>query len=160
MSDDDQRLGLGEITEQSAFVRLLETKARVKMLDVLMRHSYAALSQSQIADRANLDQTTVSRNIDVFEDLGVVEVEDGWPTEYQIDRDSAVVRGLEQAQTALLEHSERLVEDDVRQLEDCREWTPVAELSEEELQTLGPVSGPGESVLHANDPDSAVATNV
>ena len=115
MSDPVVRSSPSSVTENSAFVRLLETKARVKMLDVLMRDSYVALDQTELAERAGVDQSTVSRNVEVFEDLGVVEVFDGRPTEYQIDLENSVVQALRQAQTGLLEHTQRLHDEDVRE---------------------------------------------
>lgn len=127
MAPSVQQSESDELAEHSAFVRLLETKTRVKVLDVLMRHSYVPLTESEIADRAGVDQSAVNRNIDVFVDLGVVAVNDGWPTEYRVDRESEVVQGLEAAQTNLLEHTERLHEDDVEQAESTHEWETLSE---------------------------------
>lgn len=127
MSDPVVQSTPSSVTENSAFVRLLETKARVKMLDVLMRDSYVALDQSELAERAGVNQSTVSRNIEVFEDLGVVEASEGRPTEYRVDLDDSVVEGLEQAQTGLLKHTRRLHDGDVKKQEDCPEWQSLSD---------------------------------
>lgn len=136
MPSDGQQEDLEQVTEGSPFVRLLETKARVKMLDVLLRHSYASLSEEEIAERAGLNQSSVNRNIEVFEDLGVVQSESNWPVRYQVDTSSSVVEGLEQAQLNLLEHSERLTADDVKQRDDQKEWIPIEDLSDGDLRIL------------------------
>lgn len=122
MTDPVVQSSPSSVAESSAFVRLLETKARVKMLDVLMRDSYVALDQTELAERAGVNQSTVSRNIEVFEDLGVVEVSDGRPKEYRIDLEDSVVQGLRQAQTGLLEYTRRLHNEDVHKQEDRPEW--------------------------------------
>jgi DNA-binding transcriptional ArsR family regulator len=127
MSDPVVQSTPSSVTENSAFVRLLETKARVKMLDVLMRDSYVALDQSELAERAGVNQSTVSRNINVFEDLGVVEASESRPTEYRIDLDDTVVQGLRQAQTGLLKHTRRLHDGDVDRQEDRPEWQSVSD---------------------------------
>ena len=125
MSDPVVQSSPSSVTENSAFVRLLETKARVKMLDVLMRDSYVALDQGELAERAGVDQSTVSRNIEVFEDLGVVEVSEGRRKEYRVNLEDSVVQGLRQAQTGLLKHTQRLHDRDVKKQP---EWQSLSDL--------------------------------
>lgn len=145
-----------EVAENSAFVRLLETKARVKMLDVLLRHSYVSLSQSEIAERAGVNQSTVSRNVGVFDDLGVIEVSDGHPTTYRVDRESSLVQSLQTAQTTLLEYTGRLHENDVEQLEDRLEWQPMPDDLRDECLSGSPTSE--EQSSEASRPESVATT--
>jgi DNA-binding IclR family transcriptional regulator len=118
-----------------------------------------ALNQSQVAERAGVNQSTVSRNIGVFEELGVVEVSDGRPTEYRINRESSIVQGLQQAQMNLLEHTDRLLDDDVEQLEDRPEWQPMEDTQREEQDAFAsPYRGNHRELGCGSEP--SVATEV
>jgi DNA-binding IclR family transcriptional regulator len=106
------------------------------LLDVMLRHSYASMTEETLAERADLNQSTVNRNIEIFQDLGIVEQDGSWPAEYTVNADSVVIEGFRQAKRSLLDQADRLHEDDVEQLEDKTEWIPLEELDDGEIQAV------------------------
>jgi DNA-binding transcriptional ArsR family regulator len=80
------------------------------MLDVFLGKHYTELTRSDVAELSGLDPATVSRNIDVFVDLGVIE-----PTRavgksqlYSVNTDADLVKALGKARDELRQHGDRL----------------------------------------------------
>jgi len=99
-------------TDQSSFVQLLGRESRARMLDVFLGKHYTELTQSDVAELSGLDPATVSRNIDVFVDLGVIE-----PTRavgksqlYSVNTDADLVKALGKARDELRQHGQTLNE--------------------------------------------------
>lgn len=114
MSHNGERVNLADAADESPFVRLLETRGRVKILDIFMVHGYTELTQSELAEMADIDQGTVCRNVRVLEDLDVVnEVSETQPYEYRLNLDSPVVSALREAQIKLAPDTAVLKQDDV-----------------------------------------------
>lgn len=93
----------------SPFVRLLRTESRVRMLDVLLGKHYEELRASEIAELANIDPTTVNRNIDALVAGGLVdkyEAEDG--AVYRINHENEAAEAFATARTRLFDHSKTL----------------------------------------------------
>jgi DNA-binding IclR family transcriptional regulator len=100
---------LADITEGSAFVSLLNSEGQVKLLDVFLTKSYAWLSQEELAEYADVDQSTVSRNLKTLIDIGAVRTntdvsEDS--THYALDEGAEFVDALQEVHLQLLPHAE------------------------------------------------------
>ncbi|MEY7851458.1 winged helix-turn-helix domain-containing protein [Natrarchaeobius sp. A-rgal3] len=91
MSDQRPR----SYTDNSAFVRLLETEGRVRVLDVLLRRPGVELTAADISKLAGIDESTFSRNKDVLESFDIVETEyrDGHAV-YTLNTESEIVEVL------------------------------------------------------------------
>lgn len=97
---------LRRTTDESAFVKLLATEGRVRILDVLLRKPHVTLTRSEIAELAGVDPTTFDRNKDILEQLGCLESTNGSRrTEYSLDTEHPVVRALGTARAELLEYT-------------------------------------------------------
>jgi len=97
-------------TDASAFVRLLETEGRVRMLDVLLGKHYTTLTVSGIAELAEVHETTVYRNIQKLEDADLVRsvgTPDG-PAQYQLNKSNEAARLLQKFHGELLTRSSDL----------------------------------------------------
>jgi len=130
MGANGSELDLSDVSDDSPLVRLLETRSRVKVLDALVRHSYAALTEGEIAEFSGVDQSTVNRNLPVIIDLGLVRRVEEWPARYQLVQDHPVVEGLEKMQLYLMGDSDRLKQSDVPRRGDDQDWetpTPTRE---------------------------------
>lgn len=97
-------------TEASAFARLLGSQARVKMLDVFLGKHYTELTVPEIAQLADIHETTVHRNIDDLLDFGIVEHSGkvGRAQQYRLNKDSRVARILGRARAELMEQSDEI----------------------------------------------------
>lgn len=100
---------LADITEGSAFVGLLNSEGQVKLLDVFLTKSYAWLSQEELAEYADVNQSTVSRNLQTLVDIGAVRVNDDVSadsTHYALNERAAFVDALQEVHLQLLPHAE------------------------------------------------------
>lgn len=97
-------------SEASPFVRLFNTASRVKIVDVLLRKHYSPLTTKEIAEYANIDRSSVTRNLPVLEEIGVVKEADkiGNARRYQIDKSSQIAKALASAQEELFKHTEEV----------------------------------------------------
>lgn len=91
-------------TDASSFVRLFETVGRVRILDVLLGKHYTTLSVSDIAQLAEVHDTTVYRNIQELEDAGLVEAVDSksGSVRYRLNKNNEVSKLLQKAHRELL----------------------------------------------------------
>lgn len=94
----------------SAFVNLLETPSRVRILDVFLRKHYTELTAAKAADLAGIDPSTFHRNVGVFEDIGVIEKADevAGAQRYRLNEDNPVAKAFGKAQHELLEHAPQI----------------------------------------------------
>ena len=89
-------------TDNSAFVRLLETEGRVRILDVLLRRPYSTLTAGEISKLAGFDTSTFSQNKDELESLDIVETDhDDEQTVYSLNTETEIVQVLGQVHTEL-----------------------------------------------------------
>jgi len=96
--------------DASTFVRLLETSSRVRILDVFLRKHYTELTAAKAADLAGIDVSTFHRNVDVFEEMGVVEEaeEVAGAQRYRLNEESPVAKAFGKAQHELLDHAQKI----------------------------------------------------
>lgn len=94
--------------EASPFVRLFRTESRVRIIDVLLRKHYEPLSTKEIAEYADIDRSSVTRNLPVLKEIAVVLEADkiGNTRRYKINKQSPVAQALAEAQEQLFDHSE------------------------------------------------------
>lgn len=92
-----------DYVENSPFVRLLATPTNVKLLDVFLRNHFQELTASELAKYADVDQSSISRNIDQLVEEGIIEKtrtnENG--QHYQLNKDNPAAKGFAQAQAEL-----------------------------------------------------------
>ena len=103
MSQDN----LQTTTDESAFVKLLGTEGRVRILDVLLRKPHVTLTRAEIAELAGIDPTTFDRNKEILRQLGLLNIKNliGHTTENTINTDSHISKVLGTARSELLEHA-------------------------------------------------------
>lgn len=94
-------------SEASPFVRLFKTASRVKIVDTLLRKHYSPLTTKEIAEYADIDRSSVTRNLPVLQEIGVVKEADkiGNARRYQIDKSSQIAKALAAAQEELFKHA-------------------------------------------------------
>lgn len=103
---------LGQYADDSAFVRLLSTKGRVRILDVLLRQHSSELTAAEIVEAANIDEATFSRNKDVLMELDMVTSnENHSPITYTINIDNPIVQVLGRAHTELMRFNPSVVDN-------------------------------------------------
>lgn len=111
MSERTERLDAnGSYADASTFVRLLETPSRVRILDVFLRKHYTELTAAKAADLAGIDVSTFHRNVEVFEEMGVIEEaeEVAGAQRYRLNEDSPVAKAFGKAQHELLDHAQKI----------------------------------------------------
>lgn len=99
-------------SDASPLVQLFKTESRVRMVDVLLRKHYQPLTTRELATLADIDRSTVTRNLDVLHEIGVIEEVEQVSNarRYQINTDSQVVKALGKAQWELFEISDTVPE--------------------------------------------------
>lgn len=97
-------------SDASPFVRLLQTPSRVKIIDVFLGKHYEELKSHEIADLAGIDRSSVTRNISILEEAGIIEQcgKEGNAPQYRLNTDSEVSKSLGKTQDSLLRHSEEI----------------------------------------------------
>ena len=110
-SESDEGTEPEAYVDRSGLVRLLGTPGRTKMMAVFLGTREAELTGAEIAKFAGIDKSTVSRNIDVLVQLGIIEEARtvGNSVLYRLDSDSEVSKALGKAQQELLSDLEVLV---------------------------------------------------
>jgi len=93
-------------SEASPFVRLFQTEGQVRIVDVFLRKQYKALTTREIAEFAGIDRSTVSRNLSVLQDIGLIIDADkvGNAPRYQTNTEHPVIKSLEEAQYELFKY--------------------------------------------------------
>lgn len=105
--------------EASPFVRLFETEGRARVVDTLLGERDVALSQQEIADAADIDKSTVYRNMDALVDIGAVtetEPRHG-PKLYQANMEFPAMQALCAAREELLPHGTSIEFDQIQRSE-------------------------------------------
>lgn len=112
MTSSSDSTAIDNYADTSTFVRLLATKGRVRILDVLLRRPASKLTASQISEAAGIDPGTFSRNKDVLIEFDIVKSDkvDG-KTYYQIDLENPVVQILGEAHNELMRYAPEYVEN-------------------------------------------------
>jgi DNA-binding transcriptional ArsR family regulator len=95
-------------TDESAFVKLLGTEGRVRILDVLLRKPHVTLTRAEIAELAGVDPTTFDRNKDVLEQLNCLEQTGDERTEYSLNIEHPVIEALGTTRAELLEYVDQI----------------------------------------------------
>lgn len=141
-SDETRADGAGAHSDYSAFVRLLETKGRVRVLDVLLGKPHSELTAKQIADLAGIDKSTVHRNKGILLEFGVIEeIDQGSSPRYTIDLDNEIAKILGRAHTELEKFSPEFVDRTTINAHEHIGRIITAEVaSEAEEETESPVS--------------------
>lgn len=105
--------------EASPFVRLFETEGRARVMDALLSQRDVALSQQEIADIADVDKSTVYRNMDVLVDIGAVIQTDPrhGPKLYQANMEMPAMQALRAAREELLTHATSIEFDQLQRSE-------------------------------------------
>lgn len=87
-----------EIVERSPFKKLLEEPSRVKVLDVLFRHSFAVLSLEEISESSGVDKEKVRDHLEYLEDREMLVKEecDDDVLRYRLNPKSHSVKGLQE----------------------------------------------------------------
>ena len=90
---------------QSAFVELLGSPGRVKMLEAFLDNHETTLTAKDVADYADISESTFSRNADLFLDLDLIEQTDqvGKTRFFSLNKESPLAEDLARAQYHLLE---------------------------------------------------------
>lgn len=84
----------------SVFVELLGSPGRVKMLEAFLDHPDSQLTAKEVARFTDISESTFSRHVDLFLDLGLIEVVNrvGNTTLYRLDEQSALAKDFAKAQ--------------------------------------------------------------
>jgi DNA-binding transcriptional ArsR family regulator len=120
--------GDGETSgDRSAFVELLGSPGRVKILESFLNHPQASLTVEEVAGFADISQSTFSRNADLLLDLDLIEVADrvGNTTLYRLNQNSDLAAHLAQAQRDLRKQVGHVEPD---------HWASVDEVPEADVQ--------------------------
>lgn len=106
------RIEVDAYSDDSAFVRLLETKGRVRVLDVFLRKPRTELTAEQVANLAGINPSTFSRNKGVLEELDILSksLDDDGNIQYRLNIDNDIVQILGRAHTELMKFSPELAE--------------------------------------------------
>lgn len=101
--------------DASPFTRLLETKSRVRMIDTFLGKSYDELTREEIAELAGIDQSSVSRNLGILLDIGLVKETGtrGNATTFTLNSEHPVAESLKSARRELFQHSSLIESDSV-----------------------------------------------
>jgi acetyl-CoA synthetase len=92
--------------EGSVFVNLLGSPGRAKMLEVFLGHYDTELTESEVAELAGVAPSTVNRNIETFENAGLIEKTRNVGAQlYQLNTEHPVTQALGKAQEELLEYA-------------------------------------------------------
>jgi len=113
MQREDGGSGERSYSEKSPFVRLLETRGRVRILDVFLRKHYTELGATDVADLADVSPSTFHRNISELKDLDIVRETDSVSgvTQYKLNEDSPIAQTLGKARAELLEYSKTVMRE-------------------------------------------------
>jgi len=80
------------------------------MLDVLLRRPDSSLSASEIAEIADIHESTIGRNKEVLEELDIIACDKkNGVQKYQINKSSPIVGILARAHTELIEYAPQVV---------------------------------------------------
>jgi len=97
--------------ESSPFTRLLETKSRVRIIDVFLGKYYDKLTRTEIAKLAGINQSSVSRNLGPLLDIGLVEKagEQGSAETFTLNNSHPLAEDLKSVRRDLFKYS-RLID--------------------------------------------------
>lgn len=101
---DDQDPATEAYVDRSGLVRLFGSPGRVKMIEAFFETEDQELTGAEVADRAGIDRSTVSRNVDELIELGLIERTRcvGNSKMYRLDPDHSVNEALWDARCELL----------------------------------------------------------
>lgn len=96
---------------QTLFQELLGSPGRVAIVEAFLYHPDSDLTASEVADIADVSESTFSRNIDQLLDLNLLVVSDtvGNTTFYRLDQESPLSEALARTQHALRQQSGELM---------------------------------------------------
>lgn len=102
--DSERDPATGAYVDRAGLMRLLGTPGRTKMMEAFLRAEGEELTGTEIANLAGIDPSTVSRNVDEFLALGMVEQtrQVGTAKLYRLVADHPVVESLRRARDELL----------------------------------------------------------
>jgi len=100
--------------DASPFTRLLETKSRVRILDVFLGKNYEELTRSEISRLAGIDQSSVSRNLGMLLDVGVIERagREGSAETFTLNEGHPVADALKEVRRSLFDYSDLIDQED------------------------------------------------
>lgn len=100
--------GSNPYSDKSPFVRLLETRGRVRILDAFLNKYQTEMSAKDLNELTGVSESTFSRNKDVLLELDILEKSknENGKQYYQLNLDSSLVQLLGEFHTRLLEHSD------------------------------------------------------
>ncbi len=101
--EDDQDPATGAYVDRAGLVRLFGSPGRTKMIAAFLEAEGEELTGAEVADRAGIDRSTVSRNVDELIELGLVELTRhvGNVKLYRLDDSSPLVEALVEAGSEL-----------------------------------------------------------
>ena len=104
--------------DTSSFAALFDKPTRVKILDVFLGKHHKSLSQQAIADLAGINQSSVSRNMTMALDIGLVEEAgtEGNKQLYTLNTDHPAAGPLRKARHELTKYSRHIHGYDTRDL--------------------------------------------
>ena len=97
---------------ESPLVELLRRPGCVQLLDAFLAHRGLWLTVDQLEGLAEVDQSTVSRNIDAFGEVDLVEMRGSHPTEYRLNEDHPATKPLADAYRELHAYLTELADED------------------------------------------------
>lgn len=94
--------------EHSPLVRLFGTKTHAKLVDAFLSRHYLPLTAGDLADVADVDESSVSRHIDDLVDYGIVKEvgTEGRAQHYQLNKEDEAVEYLLKFKDALITRPE------------------------------------------------------
>jgi DNA-binding MarR family transcriptional regulator len=113
---------------ESPFYILVNTEGRVRILDAFLSNRGLWLTEAHLEELAEVNQSTVNRNIDAFEEVSLVESRGSHPTQYRLDEEHPAVDPLLEAHRELYRDTARLADHN---------WAitvPTAESAKDEVQ--------------------------
>lgn len=97
-------------SDNSPFVRLLETKGRVRILDTFISKPHVELSAEDIHDISGVSESTFARNKDVLIELDIIThtKEVGQKKYYKLNTDNPIVTDIAEFHTNLVDYIDHI----------------------------------------------------
>lgn len=99
-----------ELCENSPFVILFKENVRVKIIDVLLRHSFSKLDKENISELTGVSVEELQEHLEILEELDFIIVEEDM---YYINNEDPVISSLTRTQLYLNDEKRKTLQDSI-----------------------------------------------